>query len=80
MKSFEEYIKQVRDSKCEDVTMEIKNKITKEYGIASLLPNGRVAIFEADETGKDDYICDLEEFKSKYEIEKVIEEYEEELE
>ena len=29
MKSFEEYIKQVRDSKCEDVTMEIKNKITK---------------------------------------------------
>ena len=80
MKTFEDYIKQAKESKYEEVMLEITNKSTGKEGIASLLSNDRVAIYENDSTGKDDFICDLKEFKDKYEIQDIQENGEELIE
>lgn len=64
-----------------DISIEVKNSITNEYGIAVLLKdNKEVKVFEGDALGKDDHIYSVEDFDAKYEIQKIIDEYEEEYE
>lgn len=64
-----------------DISIEVKNSITNEYGIAVLLKNNKeVKVFEGDSLGKDDHIYSVEDFDAKYEIQKIIDEYEEEYE
>lgn len=64
-----------------DISIEVKNSITNEYGIAVLLKNNKeVKVFEGEPLGKDDHIYSVEDFDAKYKIQKLIDEYEEEYE
>lgn len=64
-----------------EISIEVKNKTNNECGVATLLRNNKqVKVFEGDPDGRDDCIYFIEEFDSKYEVEKIIDEYEEEYE
>ena len=64
-----------------DISIEVKNTKNNEYGVATLLRNNKeVKVFEGDPDGRDDCIYSIEEFDAKYEIQKIIDEYEEEYE
>lgn len=64
-----------------EISIEVKNTNNNEYGVATLLRNNKeVKVFEGDPDGRDDCIYTIEEFDSKYEIQKIIDEYEEEYE
>ncbi len=64
----------------QEVTMEIKNKNTKLYGVASLTLENKIAVWEGRDDGADDKIYTISEFKKNYEILKLINENEEEFE
>ena len=64
-----------------EISIEVKNTNNNEYGVATLLRNNEeVKVFEGNPDGRDDCIYTIEEFDSKYEIQKIIDEYEEEYE
>ena len=64
-----------------EISIEIKNIKNNGYGVATLLRNNeQVKVFEGDPEGRDDCIYSIEEFDSRYEIERIIDEYEEEYE
>ncbi len=81
-RSINSYIKLAKklEEEGKDVTMEVKNKNTKLYGVASVTPNNKIAVWEGRDDGKDDAIYNIEEFKENYEILKLINEYDEEYE
>lgn len=76
------FIKLARKLKTEgqDITMEIQNKNTKLYGVASITSKNKIAVWEGRDDGKDDRIYSINEFKKNYEILKLINEIEEEFE
>lgn len=83
MKKLKDLITTINKLKNEgkDISIEVKNTINNEYGVATLLRNNKeVKVFEGDPDGRDDCIYTIEEFDSKYEIQKIIDEYEEEFE
>lgn len=62
-----------------DVYIVVKNIKTKEEGVASLLQNNYIAVFEGKEDGSEDRCYSIEEFKNKYQIMRLENEYEEEI-
>ena len=83
MKKLKDLIKNINQLEKEgkEISIEIKNKNNNEYGVATLLRNNKqVKVFEGNPDGRDDCIYSIEEFDSRYEIEKIIDEYEEEYE
>lgn len=63
-----------------EISLIVKNLNTKEVGVASLTKDGNMAIFEGDDDGKDDKIYLLHDFVKNYEIIRIENQYEEELE
>lgn len=63
-----------------EVTMEIQNRKTKLYGVASLTIDNKIAVWEGRDDGKDDRIYSISEFQKNYEILKLVNEFEEEFE
>lgn len=83
MKKLKELIKTINKlaNEGKEISIEIRNTKNNEYGVATLLKNNKqVKVFEGNSDGRDDCIYSIEEFDSKYEIQKIIDEYEEEYE
>lgn len=80
-KRIEQFIKKAKKliREGQDVSIETKRKNQEDYGIASLTIDGRIAVFDGAEDGSDDKIYTIKEFKKKYEILRLINEYEKEL-
>lgn len=80
MSDMQHYLDLIEELKSQgkDISMMIKNINTNGYGTAYILPDGRVAIFEGDSYGADDYISSIENFEENYEIEKIFDEYDNE--
>ena len=53
---------------------------TKEEGVATILPNGNIVVFEGSENGSDDKIYSIKNFKKNYSIIKLENELGEEFE
>ena len=83
MKKIEEYIELINklENQGKSISIETINKKTKQEGIAVLLKNNlEVKVYEGAPDGSDDRIYSLEEFNKNYNIEKIVDEYEEEFE
>lgn len=83
MKKIEEYIELINklENQGKSISIETINKKTKQEGIAVLLKNNlEVKVYEGAPDGSDDRIYGLEEFNKNYNIEKIVDEYEEEFE
>lgn len=83
MKKLKKVIDIINQSKTrgEEVTIITINKLTKEQGFGILLmDNKHIKVFEGQADGSDDKIYTLKKFDEKYEIEKIVNENEEEIE
>ena len=83
MKKLKYLIKTINklENEGKDISLEVRNNITNEDGIACLLRNYReIKVFEGNPDGSDDRIYSIEEFDSKYKIQKIIDEYDKEYE
>lgn len=63
-----------------DISIIVKNIKTKEEGVATILPNGNIAVFEGSENGSYDKIYSIKNFKKNYSIIKLENELGEEFE
>ena len=65
----------------EEISIITINKITKEQGYGILSANNKqIKVFEGQADGSDDKVYTLKEFEEKFEVEKLINENEEEVE
>ena len=83
MKKLKEVIDIINQSKArgEEVTIITINKLTKEQGFGILfMDNKHIKVFEGQADGSDDKVYTLKKFEEKYEIEKIVNENEEEIE
>lgn len=61
-------MKLLKVSRKKNLLLSIKNRNTNDYGVASYTKDGKVAIFEGDENGKDDKIYSINYFIKNYNI------------
>ena len=63
-----------------DISIIVKNMKAKVEGVATILPNGNIVVFEGSENGSDDKIYSIKNFKKNYSIIKLENELGEEFE
>ena len=78
---FNNIIKKIKQYEKEgmEISLIVKNIVTKEEGVASLTTDNKIAVFEGNDDGRDDKIYSLEDFKNSYKVIRLENEYEEEL-
>lgn len=64
--SKEQIIQILKLSRKKDIFLSIKNKNNNEYGVSTYTKDGKVAVFEGEENGKDDKVYSINYFIKNY--------------